>query len=170
MARRPERRKPENRNPERIEPVAKETDPGSVLEGLGSFSKILVAGNPIRSDGKFAELCDQGDRDRLEQRPPHLSCRHFNVPSTASPHAHLDRSPWGMADKTWLEAVGRAPGKNSPWYRSHVEAIRPKLSHRHAHSTPVAGARSQSQTGAAAALIRGGAPCGPVVWVARGGR
>ena len=90
---------------------------------------MLVAGNPIRSDGKFAELCDQGDKDWLEQRPPHLSCRHFNVPSTASPHAHLDCSPWGMADKTWLEAVGRAPGKNSPWYRSHVEAIRPKLSH-----------------------------------------
>ena len=35
MASRPQRRKPENRNPERIEPVAKEADPGSVLEGLG---------------------------------------------------------------------------------------------------------------------------------------
>ncbi len=28
----PQRRKPENRNPERIEPVAKEADPGSVRE------------------------------------------------------------------------------------------------------------------------------------------
>ena len=35
MASRPQRRKPENRNPERVEPVAKEADPGSVLEGLG---------------------------------------------------------------------------------------------------------------------------------------
>ncbi len=35
MASRPQRRKPENRNPERIEPVAKEADPGSVLEALG---------------------------------------------------------------------------------------------------------------------------------------
>ncbi len=35
MASRPHRRKPENRNPERIEPVTKEADPGSVLEGLG---------------------------------------------------------------------------------------------------------------------------------------
>ncbi len=84
MASRPQRRKPENRNPQRIEPVAKEADPGSVLEGLGSCSKMLVAGNPNRSDGKFAELCDQGDRDWLEQRPPHLACRHFNVPSTAT--------------------------------------------------------------------------------------
>ena len=73
------------------------------IDSLG-FSKMLVAGNPIRSDGKFATLCDQGDRDALEQRPPHLACRHFNVPSTASPHADLDRSPWGMADKTWLES------------------------------------------------------------------
>ena len=92
------------------------------IDSLG-FSKMLVAGNPIRSDGKFAELCDQGDRDWLEQRPPHLSCRHFNVPSTASPHAHLDRSPWGMADKTWLEAVARAPARTHPgiartWKRS----------------------------------------------------
>ena len=84
------------------------------IDSLG-FSKMLVAGNPIRSDGKFATLCDQGDRDALEQRPPHLACRHFNVPSTASPHADLDRSPWGMADKTWLESVAREPGKNSPW-------------------------------------------------------
>jgi len=34
-----------------------------------------------------------------------------------------------MADKTWLDAVAREPGRNSPWYRSHVLAIRPKLSH-----------------------------------------
>ncbi len=33
MASRPQRRKPENRNLERIEQVAKEADPGSVLEG-----------------------------------------------------------------------------------------------------------------------------------------
>ena len=50
------------------------------IDSLG-FSKMLVAGNPIRSDGKFAALCDLGDRDALEQRPPHLACRHFNVPT-----------------------------------------------------------------------------------------
>ena len=44
-----------------------------------------------------------------------------------SPHAHLARSPVGIADKVWLEAVGREPGENSPWYRSHVLAQRPKL-------------------------------------------
>jgi len=44
-----------------------------------------------------------------------------------SPHAHLARSPVGLADKVWLEAVGREPGENSPWDRSHVLAQRPKL-------------------------------------------
>ncbi len=75
------------------------------IDSLG-FSKLLVTGNPIRSDGKFAALCDQGDRDGLEQRPPHLACRHFNVPSTASPHADLDRSPWGMAHKYRVPVEG----------------------------------------------------------------
>ena len=36
-------------------------------------------------------------------------------------------SGMGLADKVWLEAVGREPGENSPWYRSHVLAERPKL-------------------------------------------
>ncbi len=49
------------------------------------------------------------------------------VPSTLSPHAHLARSPVGLADQVWLEAVGREPGENSPWYRSHVLARLPKL-------------------------------------------
>ena len=44
-----------------------------------------------------------------------------------SPHAHLARIPVGLADQVWLEAVGREPGENSPWYRSHVLARLPKL-------------------------------------------
>ena len=75
----------------------------------------------------FALLSDHGDRDALENRPSQVSCKHFVDPSTMSPHAHLARSPVGIADKVWLEAVGREPGENSPWYRSHVLAQRPKL-------------------------------------------
>ena len=87
----------------------------------------MANGKPIRPDGHFALLSDQGDRDALENRPPQISCKHFVVPSTMSPHAHLARSPVGLADKVWLEAVGREPGENSSWYRSHVLARRPKL-------------------------------------------
>ena len=89
----------------------------------------MAIGKPIRPDGHFALLSDQGDRDALENRQSEVSCKHFVVPSTMSPHAHLARSPVGLADKVWLwlEAVGREPGENSPWYRSHVLAQRPKL-------------------------------------------
>ncbi len=132
------------------------------IESLG-FSKMLVAGNPIRSDGKFAALCDQGDRDLLEQRPPHLACRHFNVPSTASPHADLDRSPWGMADNTWLQSVARDPGKDSPWYRSHVQAIRPRLSHDTLIEPQWLDLALAAETGLAASQFRAGAPIGKVV-------
>ena len=82
----------------------------------------MAIGKPIRPDGHFALLSDQGDRDALENRPPRVSCKHFVVPSNMSPHAHLARSPVGLADKVWLEPVGREPGENSPWYRSHVLA------------------------------------------------
>ncbi|MGA2702049.1 MAG: hypothetical protein ABSH35_13260 [Isosphaeraceae bacterium] len=87
----------------------------------------MAIGKPIRPDGHFALLSDQGDRDALENRRSQVSCKHFVIPSTMSPHAHLARSPVGLADQVWLEAVGREPGENSPWYRSHVLAQRPKL-------------------------------------------
>ncbi len=87
----------------------------------------MAIGKPIRPDGHCALLSDQGDRDALENRPSQVSCKHFVVPSTMSPHAHLARSPVGLADKVWLEAMGREPGENSPWYRSHVLARRLKL-------------------------------------------
>jgi hypothetical protein len=87
----------------------------------------VAIGKPIRPDGHFALLSDQGDRDAQENRPSQVSCKHFVVPSTMSPHADLARSPVGLADKVWLEAMGREPGEYSPWYRSHVLAQRPKL-------------------------------------------
>ncbi len=136
-----------------------EDEAWQAIDSLG-FSKMLVAGNPIRADGKFAEICDQGDRDALERRPPAVSCRHFNVASTESPHAHLDRSPWGMADKTWLEAVGREPGKSSPWYGSHVLAIRPKTSHEKLIEESWLALALSQETADAVRGLRGGAPMG----------
>ena len=87
----------------------------------------LLSDHFVLLSDHFAHLSDHGDRDALENRPSQVSCKHFVDPSTMSPHAHLGRSPVGIADKVWLEAVGRKPGENSPWYRSHVLAQRPKL-------------------------------------------
>src|SRR5208282_709505 len=86
----------------------------------------LLSGHFALLSGHFALLSDQGDRDALENRRSQVSCKHFVFPSTMSPHTHLARSPVGLADKVWLEAVGREPGENSPWYRWHVLLLRHK--------------------------------------------
>src|SRR5271157_1879824 len=77
-----------------------------------------------------------------------------------SPHAHLARSPVGLADKVWLEAVGREPGENSPWYRSHVLAQRPKLATETLISQEWLNLALSEATAAAVQMLRAGAPIG----------
>ena len=93
------------------------------------YTKLVAIGNPLRPDGGFAELCDQGDADARGGVPARESVRHLNTPSTASPHAGLDKSPFGLADRVFLDAVARKYGKDSLWYRCHIKAERPRLSH-----------------------------------------
>ena len=68
-----------------------------------------------------------------------------------------------MADRTWLEAVGRDPGRDSPWYRSHVLAIRPKLSHDTLIRQEWLNLALLGETAEAVTWLRGGAPLGKVV-------
>jgi hypothetical protein len=77
-----------------------------------------------------------------------------------SPHAHLARSPVGLADKVWLEAVGREPGENSPWYRSHVLAQRPKLASETLIPQEWLNLALSDATAAAVKTLRAGAPIG----------
>jgi hypothetical protein len=120
----------------------------------------VAIGKPIRPDGHCALLSDQGDRDALENRLSQVSCKHFVVPSTMSPHAHLARSPVGLADQVWLEAVGREPGENSPWYRSHVLAQRPKLASATLIPQEWLNLALSDATAAAVQTLRAGAPLG----------
>ncbi|WP_165231399.1 hypothetical protein [Aquisphaera insulae] len=99
---------------------------GSALDSLNA-TKMFLAMNPVRATGWAVDICDQGDRDARENVPPHLAVRHFVTPAMASPHAHLDRSPYGLADRSWIESMARKHGKNSLWYRVHVLAQRPRL-------------------------------------------
>lgn len=92
------------------------------------YKRLLVFGNPIRADGRFVELMRQAEADRLDQVPKHLAVNAIQIPSTDSPHATLDHSPFGLADKTWLDAMARQYGVDSLWYRSHVKAEIPELS------------------------------------------
>lgn len=91
--------------------------------------RLVAIGNPIRPDGGFVDMIHEAESDSLRGVPDPERAVAFNVPSTASPHAHLDHSPWGLASRTWLDAMARRHGKDSLWYRAHVLAQRPKLSH-----------------------------------------
>lgn len=97
------------------------------IESLG-YDRLLVIGNPIRAEGRFVDLIRQAERDIADGVPKHMAINAIRIQSTESPHAQLDKSPWGMADKTWLESVKRKYGEKSLWYKSHVLAEIPAVS------------------------------------------
>ncbi len=97
------------------------------IDGLG-YTRLLVIGNPLRASGRFVELIKQAEQDRRDGTPANLRVNVVKIPSTASPHAGLDRSPWGLADRTWLEACYRKYGKRSLWVRTHIDAEIPEES------------------------------------------
>ena len=102
-------------------------DVWTALDSLNA-TKTIAIGNPLRPEGGFVRMCEQAASDKVRGVPKSQSTCYRNLPSTASPHAHLERSPVGLADRTWLEAMARQHGKDSLFYRCHVDAIRPTLS------------------------------------------
>ncbi len=89
------------------------------IDSLG-FERLVCIGNPIRAEGKFVELIRQAERDRGDNLPPRLAVNAIQIPSTDSPHAGLERSPFGLADRTWLETMYRKYGRDALWARSHI--------------------------------------------------
>jgi hypothetical protein len=87
----------------------------SVLEAIDSLnpSRRVYLGNPLRAEGKFHEVC---------QRDSDPNTNVIRVPSLESPHIDFERSPWGMADRTWLELSRSEYGEDSQWWQSHVLA------------------------------------------------
>jgi hypothetical protein len=83
-----------------------ETPAWEAIAGLRP-SKIVAIGNPLRADGGFADMVRDAEQDRLKGIPDHDATFVMNIPSTESPHAHLRESPFGMADRTWLDSVAR---------------------------------------------------------------
>ena len=97
------------------------------LESL-KYSKLVAIGNPIRAEGRFVDLIRQADTDRADGIPPHRAVHAVRIPSTDSPHAGIDTSPWGLADRTWLEACYRRSCRDSLWVRCHIRAEIPEVS------------------------------------------
>lgn len=110
-----------------IEGSGVEQEVWDAIESLG-YDRLAVNGNPIRADGVFVDLIRQADKDKQDGIPPEKAVNAIRIRSTESPHAHLDKSPVGLADKTWIEAAARRYGKKSLWYLSHVEAEIPVAS------------------------------------------
>lgn len=96
------------------------------LDSLGA-TRMVAIGNPIRAEGGFARLCDQGDHDVRDGVAGADSVRHIRVPSTASPHARLKESPVGLASAGWLDRMYRKWGRDSAWVKAHIDAIRPAV-------------------------------------------
>ena len=82
-----------------------------------------------------------------------------------SPHADLARCQMGLADKVWLEAVGREPGENSPWHRSHVLAQSPKLANETLIPQEWLNLPLSDATAAAVQTLRAGAPIQGPSWL-----
>lgn len=96
------------------------------IDSLGA-QKLVAIGNPLRAICGFARRCDQAAIDAAKGIPKSQAVCHFNVPSTAHPHADQEKSTWGGVCKTWLEGMARQWGKTSAWFLSHILARRPKI-------------------------------------------
>jgi len=86
------------------------------LRSCGPSREILI-GNPLRPDGTFYERCQSAKDNPLA----HV----IHIDSREGPHAELDRSPWGLADKTWLATVRNDYGEGSLWWKCHVLGVFP---------------------------------------------
>ena len=105
-----------------------EPDIFDAIESLG-YERLVVIGNPIRAEGRFVDLIRQGEADARDNVPPERAVNSIRIPSTESPHAHLDKSPWGLADNTWIQSSYRNfGGEHSFWCQAHIHAIIPQVS------------------------------------------
>lgn len=95
------------------------------IDGLGA-SKLVWVGNPLSQGTGFHTRYLQGLQDAACNIPPEQATKSIRVPSYASPHAHLAKSPWGIADKTWLDSMKRQHGEHSLWYTAHIDSRFPE--------------------------------------------
>ena len=88
------------------------------IRSLGPSRELLI-GNPLRPDGHFFERCQRTRADTSGR------VNLIEVSSLESPHVDMDRSPWGLADRSWLEAARNDYGEGSMWWVSHVLGLFP---------------------------------------------
>ncbi len=82
------------------------------IDSLG-FDRLLMIGNPLKSQGRFIDAILQAAKDKADGLSPGRATNAIQVPSTESPHAHLEKSPCGLASASWIESIYRKHGKRS---------------------------------------------------------
>ena len=82
-------------------------------------SRELWLGNPLRPSGFFFDRCESARSGR------HPLASLIPISSLESPHIELERSPWGLADRTWLEKARADYGEGSLWWTCHVLGLFP---------------------------------------------
>lgn len=87
-----------------------------IWEGLDSLnaSRMLVLGNPLRATGRFRELARKSeDSERIHQ---------VHISAFDGPDIELERSPRGLADKSFLDNSRELYGEDSLWWLTHILA------------------------------------------------
>lgn len=79
------------------------------LDGLNA-SRYLFIGNPIRA-GRFRDLCHSADGATINK---------IQISAFDSPHIGMDRSPVGLADKSFIEDFRLQYGESSPHWKARV--------------------------------------------------
>jgi len=103
-----------------------EEDIWQAIDSLG-YERLVAIGNPLRSAGKFVDMIRQAAKDSADKIPPSRAVNSIQIPSTKSPHAEWDKSPWGLADRPWIEGMRRKYGAGSLWCKSHINAEIPSV-------------------------------------------
>lgn len=80
-------------------------------------SRELLIGNPLAPTGAFYERCQRAPTNPLANL--------IQISSLESPHIDLERSPWGLADATWLAKARNDYGEGSLWWTCHVLGLFP---------------------------------------------
>lgn len=87
-------------------------------------SRTVIFGNPLHPHGEFYEKCRKAEEERDR---PDRSSNLIRISSMESPHIHLERSPYGLADQGFLKRNARDYGEDSIWWLSHVLAQFPDV-------------------------------------------
>lgn len=102
-------------------------DTKAAIRGLNP-AKLLLIGNPIRSEGWFREMADRGLQEAGDPSiPDEERVNTIRISAFDSPDIELLRSPRGLADRGFLNEAKRDYGEGSLWWRSHVLAIFPDV-------------------------------------------